>query len=78
MFIWLYLIGVANIVSGTFSPAEIALTMLIGISCVWGIVASLRASSGVRPSMRLVVFLTLLALQVSAMWVSLLQPFANS
>jgi hypothetical protein len=77
-FIWLSLLDIANIISGSFSPAEIAMTMLIGLCCGWGIIASLRTVSGVRHAVKLLVFLTLFALQVFAMWVSLLQPFARS
>lgn len=78
MFIWLYLLGIANIVNGNFSPVEIGMTILIGISCGWGIVASLRAQASVRLSTRIVAFMGLFALQVCAMWVSLLSPFAGS
>jgi hypothetical protein len=78
IFIWLYLLGIANIVNGNFSPVEIGMSILIGISCGWGIVASLRAQSSVRLSTRIVAFMGLFALQVCAMWVSLLPPFAGS
>ena len=35
--IWLYLLGVARLVTGRFSPAEIALTILIGAASVAGL-----------------------------------------
>ena len=40
--IWLFLLGWAHIVSGHFSPIEIAMTLVIGVACVTGIVFSLR------------------------------------
>src|SRR5882672_11137737 len=45
--IWLYLLGIANVVSGTFSPVEIVLTIAIGASSVWGILAALRVPRSV-------------------------------
>lgn len=36
-FIWLYLLGVSRIVSGHFSPAEIALTLVVGAASAAGI-----------------------------------------
>src|SRR5690348_1889675 len=35
--IWLYLLGVANIVSGHFFPTEIAMTIVVGAACVVGL-----------------------------------------
>src|SRR5579859_2306380 len=35
--IWLFLLGWARILSGHFSPIEIAMTLVIGIACVTGI-----------------------------------------
>jgi len=40
MFIWLFLLGWASIVSGHFSPTEIAMTLVIGIACVAGLFTS--------------------------------------
>src|SRR5262245_49919634 len=34
--IWLWLLGLARVVSGRFTPAEVGLTILIGLSCVLG------------------------------------------
>jgi hypothetical protein len=42
LFIWLFLIGWARIVTGHFSPVEIAMTLVIGVACVTGIVVSVR------------------------------------
>jgi hypothetical protein len=40
--IWLFLLGWARIASGHFSPIEIAMTLVVGIASVTGIVLSLR------------------------------------
>jgi hypothetical protein len=41
IFIWLYLLKIANITRGHFTTPEIALTIVIGICCVYGIILSL-------------------------------------
>ena len=70
--IWLYLLGVARIITGNFSPAEIAFTILIGLSCVLGLVASYRSrSSAVNWIASLFVFAVFAALQVLFLWLSL-------
>lgn len=75
--IWLFLLGIANIVNGTFSAAEIGLTIAIGASCAWGMVASIRApkSAGLMP--RVIAIAVFAALQAGAMWLSLRPGFAT-
>ena len=75
--IWLYLSGVQTFFTGTFSSAEVVLTVLIGLFSVFGIVtcAGSRVAAGVAG--RAAAVITFAALQVGAMWVSFLRPFAN-
>src|SRR6266566_7266578 len=42
LFIWLYLLGIAQVLSGRFTLTEIICTVVIGVCCVCGVVASLR------------------------------------
>jgi hypothetical protein len=42
LFIWLYLLGWARIVTGHYSPVEIAMTLVVGTACVCGIGLGLR------------------------------------
>src|SRR5471030_783769 len=42
IFIWLFLLKIARIVHGHFSPTEIAMTILIGIFCLYGIFTDLK------------------------------------
>src|SRR5579863_2371727 len=42
VFIWLFLLGWARIVSGHFSGVEVAMTVVIGIACVSGLGVTLR------------------------------------
>jgi hypothetical protein len=41
--IWLFLLGVARIVSGTFQPIEIAMTIVIGFAALAGLTVSARS-----------------------------------
>jgi hypothetical protein len=77
IFIWLFLLGWARIVSGTFSPTEIAMTVIVGLAAVVGIVRalSLRASVGAWSSIATVLLVAVL--QVAAFRLSLLPAIAH-
>jgi hypothetical protein len=75
--IWLYLIGVLTFFTGTFSSVEVLLTVIIGLSSIVGIVICAGCKSTTGLPGRAAVFLGFVALQVGAMWVSFLRPFAN-
>jgi hypothetical protein len=75
--IWLFLLGWAHIVSGTFSATEITLTVIIGIISVSGIVASIRAKTATRPLAAVgALFLGAVA-QVAAIALSLIPAIAR-
>src|SRR5262245_44334496 len=74
--IWLFLLGIARIFSGRFTPIEIALTIVIGLSCAFGLVSTWRRG---LPSSRFAGTITIVAfafLQFAAMVLSV-QPFAS-
>ena len=75
--IWLYLMGVQTFFTGTFSSAEVVLTVVIALSSVLGLVACTGRKSTVGAAGRAATVVTFAALQVGAMWVSFLTPFAN-
>jgi len=75
--IWLFLLGLARILTGTFSPAEITFTITTGIATACGIVAVLRARRNAALGRGLVAFVIGAALQVFAMWVSIQPAFAH-
>ena len=56
IFIWLFLLKIANITRGHFTKAEIEMTILIGICCVYGIVVSIGRLS-IRGSITVVFIL---------------------
>ena len=71
--IWLYLLGIANGISGHFTRTEVALTLVIGLGSAVGLVAASRVRDSSRWPGRLAAFAAAAALQVGAMWLSL-QP----
>lgn len=77
VFIWLFLLGWARVLTGTYSPIEIAMTLLIGTACVCGIAVSLRWRTAIRPFVALGVFALFGALQILALRLSLLPYIAH-
>jgi hypothetical protein len=75
--IWLYLLGWAQIVSGTFSPTEIAMTLIVGLASMVGIVKALTVRSGVGAWSATSVVLLVAVLQVTAFRLSLLPAIAH-
>ena len=47
--IWLFLLGWARIVTGRFFPTEIAMTIVIGVACLIGLMVSFRWRTRTRP-----------------------------
>jgi hypothetical protein len=75
--IWLYLLGLARIVTGHFTRVEIALTLVIGGASAAGIVAALRARAPSSWPARGAAFLVSMALQVGVTWLSVQPAFAT-
>ena len=75
--IWLFLLDLARVVTGHFTPAEVALTLVIGAACLVGLWASIKDVSRVPIWRGLAVVAIFGALQVGAMWLSLQPAFAN-
>jgi len=72
VFIWLFLLGWARVLTGHYSPVEIAMTLVVGIASVVGIAVMLRWRTTVRPLTALGVTLLFATLQVLAMRISLI------
>ena len=75
--IWLFLLGWARVVSGHFTPVEIAMTLVIGVACVLGIGKSLQWRTAVRPLTALGVVVLFGAFQLLAFRLSLLPYLAR-
>jgi hypothetical protein len=72
--IWLFLLGVARIVSGTFTAAEVILTVIIGAASLLGLGAASRRGTTLKVLPRLGIIAAFAVLQFAAMWRST-QPF---
>jgi hypothetical protein len=75
--IWLYLVGIQTFFTGTFSVAEVVLTVLIGLFAMLGIPACVGSRGIPSIAARTLVVAASGGLQVGAMWASFLGPFAN-
>jgi hypothetical protein len=75
--IWLYLLGVARVITGTFSRVEVVLTIAIGVAAAVGIVAALCAAEPSRWPTRLLAFLAGAVLQVGLTFLSVQPMFAT-
>ena len=75
--IWLDLLGWVGIVSGTFSPTEIAMPMVVGFASMAAIVSALGMRSVVRAWLGIGTTLLLLILQLSAFRLSFLPHIAH-
>src|SRR5829696_4435955 len=65
--IWLFLLGLSRFLTGTFSPTEIFLTIVIGIACLAGLSASGRGRT-IPLMTRLAALVFAAALQSAALW----------
>jgi hypothetical protein len=77
IFIWLFLLGWAQIVHGTFSPTEIAMTLIVGAASIVGLITCFRARTTTSVGMAVVWFLIFAGLQLLAFRLSLLPAVAH-
>jgi len=75
--IWLFLLGWARIVTGHFSPTEIAMTLVVGISSVVGVLSAVRWKTDIRTPTGIGIAAIFFALQVLALRVSFLPYIAR-
>jgi hypothetical protein len=75
--IWLYLLGWSNVIHGHFSPVEIAMTLIVGISSLVGIVGCVTRIPNAGSLTGSGVFLLSAGFQVAMLYVSFLPKFAH-
>lgn len=75
--IWLYLLGIARIVSGHFFPTEIAMTIVAGVACIVGLVSAVRWRTPIRLATASTAFVVFAALQVAMFRLSLIPYIAR-
>ena len=75
--IWLFLLGWSRILTGRFSPIEIAMTLIVGVACLCGFGVALRWRTSVRPLRAAAMGALFLVLQLLAVRVSVLPSIAH-
>jgi len=75
--IWLFVLGLAQLVHGTFSPTEIAMTVVVGAASVAGLITSFRTRTSTRLTMAILILLIFAGLQLLAFRISLLPAIAH-
>ena len=68
--IWLLLLGLPHLLSGTFKPIEIAMTVTVGAAAVVGIATALRVRTAVPWISAAGTLLLMVGVQLFALWVS--------
>ena len=76
-FIWLFLLGWARIVTGTFNAAELAMTLVVGAASIAGIAVCLRWRTTTPAMTAMGVVVLFAVLQVAAMAISLIPYIAQ-
>ncbi len=77
IFIWLFLLGWARIITGTFSATETAMTIVVGLASIAGLAKALKIRTGVRWWKGMAMFVAVAVLQVAALRISLLPAIAH-
>jgi hypothetical protein len=75
--IWSFLLGWTHSLSGTFSPAEIAMTIIVGAASLGGMIRVVSIRSGVPVVQAATTFLVVLILQVGVFRLSMLPQIAR-
>ncbi|HJZ96159.1 MAG TPA: hypothetical protein VKE70_06615 [Candidatus Solibacter sp.] len=75
--IWLFLLNIAQWVHGTFTPAEVAMTVVMGCAAIAGIVAAVRGGKRTSAMVAVGVFVLGAVLQFAAFRVSTLPGIAR-
>lgn len=75
--IWLYLLGISNLLSGHFAPVEITMTIIVGAAAVAGIGGFIRFKSFLAPTRAVGIFVLMLVTQLACLRVSFLPAIAH-
>lgn len=75
--IWLYLLDIARLVNGHFTPIEIAMTLVVGAAAVAGIGSAVRSWRAVPPGVAVSLFALGAVLQWACFRISMLPGIAE-
>ena len=77
IFIWLFLLGWAQVVHGTFSPTEIAMTLCVGAASIVGLITCFRSRTTTSAKTAVALVLLFAGLQLLVFRLSLLPAIAH-
>jgi hypothetical protein len=77
LLIWLFLLGLARIITGTFSSIEIAMTIIVGLASMAGLVNAWISRTAIAWWKGIAVIVLGMILQVAALRVSLLPAITH-
>ena len=75
--IWSYLLGISHLLSGRFSSIEIAMTVIVGVASLSGILSFARAKSFLSPLSAAILSVLMGAIQVVCFRLSFLPAIAH-
>ncbi len=75
--IWSYLLGISHILSGHFSPLEVAMTITVGAGSVAGLASCFRVKPWPSVASSVGLFVALAAIQWGCFWASFLPAIAH-
>jgi hypothetical protein len=75
--IWLFLLGWANVISGHFTPIEVAMTLIVGAASLAGLVVGFRSPTSLTWGKALFVAAVFAVLQLAALRISFLPAIAR-
>jgi hypothetical protein len=75
--IWLYLLGYAHFLSGTFTPTEVVMTLVVGVASLMGIVSAVWLRTAARSSTALAALTVMTAVQLIAIRISFLPGISH-
>ena len=75
--IWAFLLGIAHVINGTFQPIEIAMTIVVALACLAGLLGVARSRSSLSVATKAVLFILMAVLQFACFRISFLPSIAN-
>jgi len=75
--IWLFLLNIAHWVNGTFTPPEVAMTVVMACASIGGIVTAVRGGKRTSAMAAIGMFVLGAVLQFATFWVSMLPGIAR-
>jgi hypothetical protein len=75
--IWAFLLGLSHLMSGSFQPIEILMTVIVGLASLAGIFFFIGIRSALHPAGATFIFLAMALLQFGCLYVSFLPAFAH-